>query len=80
MAAQSRDYCISALFHQPLGCAGGAADADGVHALKPFFLDFLRSLNEVTVWIYTLTFVEEHLAVAALASAHEKHQVVARGE
>ena len=74
------DNRVAALFHQPLRCAGGTADADGVHTLKPFLLYLLRSLDEVTVGVDALTFVEEHLTVTALASAHKEHEVVACGK
>ena len=74
------DNRIAALFHQPLRCAGGTADADGVHTIKPFLLYLLRTLDEVTVGVDTLTFVEEHLPVTALAPAHEEHKVVTTGE
>ena len=74
------DNRVAALFHQPLRCAGGTADADGVHTLKPFLLYLLRPLDEVTVGVDALTFVEEHLTVTALAPAHEEHKVVTTGE
>ena len=34
----------------------------------------------MTVGVDALTFVEEHLTVTALASAHEEHEVVACGK
>ena len=68
------------MFHQPLWCAGGTADAHGVDSFKPFFHNILGFLYKVTVGVDTLAFVVQYLAVAALSSAHEENEVVACGE
>ena len=70
---------IATLLHQPFRRTGSSADADGPHAaLQPFRVDFVRSLNEMTVAVDAPALVEQNATVAALATTDEENELVAR--
>ena len=71
---------VTALLHQPFGCAGGSTDAYRFHSLKPLGLNLFGTLNEMTVGIHPQTLIEEHPAITALTAADEEHQVVTGGK
>ena len=68
------------MLHQPTGGAGGTADANGVDAFEPFWLDLTGVFDQVAVGVHPQTLVEKHLAVRAFTSADEEDQIVLRGE
>lgn len=68
------------MLHQPFGRACGPTDTHNSHAIEPLRVYFGRAFNEVTVRVYALTLIEQHLAVAALAATNEEDKVVAAGE
>ena len=72
--------CVATLLHQPLRRTGSSADAYSADVFQPGGVDFLGTLNEVAVWIYTVALAEEDFAIAALASADKEDEVVACGK
>ena len=73
-------YFVAALLHEPLGRAGGTADANGLDADKPLGINLVRTLNEVGVGIDTQAFVVEHLTIRAFASTDKEDKVVLGGK
>ena len=71
---------VAALLHEPTGGAGGTADANGVDAVEPFWLDLTGVFDEMAVGIHPQTLVKEYLAVRTFTTADEENQVVLRGE
>ena len=71
---------VSALLHEPLWCACGAAYANGMHTVYPAHVYLFGTFYLVTVRIDAATFVEQHLAVRAFSSTYEKNKIVLRGE
>ena len=78
---------LLALFHQPFGGGGGAADADGellvllhriLEGLKR--IDFCGTVYHIGLRVRACTFLEERPSVAALAAADEEDNVVAAGK
>lgn len=71
---------VAALLHEPLGGAGGPADAYGVDTTEPTKVYLGGLFDVVTVGIDPETLVEQHLTVTALTAAHEEYHVVAGGK
>ena len=71
---------VAALFHQPFRGAGGAADADGLHAVEPTEVDFGRAFDVVAVGIAPQTLVEQDASVGTFAARDEEDEVVTLGE
>ena len=67
---------LTAFFHQPFGSTGSATNSHCVYILEPVEVDFIGTFYLITVGVHAMTFLEEHLAVGTLASAHKKHEVV----
>lgn len=67
---------LTAFFHQPFGSTGSATNSHSIHILEPVEVDFIGTFYLITVGVHTMTFLEEHLAVGTLASAHKEHEVV----
>ena len=71
-------YLLAAIFHEPFGCGGGAADAYAAHfALEPFGADILGIIHLVRGGINLAAGFAEHAAVAAFLSADEDDHIVA---
>ena len=70
-------YRVTTLLHEPLGRAGGSADADGVDLLEPRRVYLVGAFYLVRITIDAPTLVEKHLPVRALAPADEENEVVA---
>ena len=68
---------VATLFHQPFGGTGGTTDAYGLYPLYPFHVNLIGGLYLMAVGIHAQTFLEQHLAIAALMAAHKKDKVVA---
>src|ERR1041385_1063559 len=66
--------------HQPLGGRGGAADADRLHAFKPFGLQLGFDFDEVCPRVRLLTDMEQDFPVRADPARDEEHHVVARSK
>lgn len=73
-------YPVAAPLHQPFGRARGSADAYRVDAFNPFALNLVGAFYKIAVRINAPALVEEHLTVAALASAYKENEVVALGK
>ena len=71
---------IPALFHQPFRCRCCSTDTNRFDVLKPQAIDFLRTLNEMSVRIDPFALVEQHPSIATLPSTHKEYQVMSRGE
>ena len=67
---------LTAFFHQPFGSTGSATNSHSIHILEPVEVDFIGTFYLITVGVHAMTFLEEHLAVGTLASAHKEHEVV----
>ena len=67
---------LTAFFHQPFGSTGSATNSHCFYILEPVKVDFIGTFYLITVGVHAMTFLEEHLAVGTLASAHKKHEVV----
>jgi hypothetical protein len=68
------------LFHEPFRCGGGSTDTHSLDTLKPLWVYFFWTFNEVGVGIDAKTLVEEHLAIGTLASTDEENKVVLGSE
>lgn len=62
---------LTAFFHQPFGSTGSATNSHCVYILEPVEVDFIGTFYLITVGVHAMTFLEEHLAVGTLASAHK---------
>jgi hypothetical protein len=71
---------ISADLHKPFGCTRRPAYSDGLNILEPVEINFFSTFYEVAVGVYTVAFMEKHLAVAALLATYKEYQIVAGGE
>lgn len=65
------------MLHEPLGGAGGPANSYGADATEPVGVYLAGTLDEVGIGIDAQALVEQYLAVAALATADEKDEVMA---
>ena len=71
---------LFALFHQPFGGGGGAADAYRLAILDEREVYLVAALDVVGVGVGLQALLIQHLAVAALAAAHEEYEVVWGGK
>ena len=68
------------MFHEPFGSGGGSTDTHSLDTLKPLWVYFFRSLDEVGIGIDTQALIEQHLAIRTLAPTDKEDEVVLGGE